>query len=104
MEDKIIQCKECGDDFVFSAGEQQFFQTKGFSAPQRCKNCRQKGRQTVEKNDRDVKYTQVTCKSCHKTEKIPFEILGDPNELLCQECWEKKSKPKDLEKKKKIKK
>ncbi len=28
-EDKTLQCRECGQDFVFSAGEQEFYQLKG---------------------------------------------------------------------------
>ena len=40
-EDKTITCKECGTEFVFSAGEQAFYAEKGFvNEPQRCKECR----------------------------------------------------------------
>ena len=34
-------CKECGSKFTFTAGEQKFYDEKGFTnQPQRCKNCR----------------------------------------------------------------
>ena len=37
-EDKTLVCKECGNEFVFTAGEQEFYAEKGFTnEPQRCK-------------------------------------------------------------------
>ena len=40
-EDKTLVCKECGNEFVFTAGEQEFYAEKGFqNEPQRCKSCR----------------------------------------------------------------
>jgi ssDNA-binding Zn-finger/Zn-ribbon topoisomerase 1 len=42
FEDKSIQCSDCGATFTFSAGEQEFFATKGFTnEPKRCPQCRQ---------------------------------------------------------------
>lgn len=41
--DKTIACKDCGTDFVFTSGEQEFFAQKGFdNEPVRCKECRDK--------------------------------------------------------------
>ncbi len=41
FEDKSIQCSDCGTPFTFSAGEQEFYQTKGFTnEPKRCTECR----------------------------------------------------------------
>lgn len=43
MEDKTIECRDCGQEFVFTVGEQEFYQEKGFTnEPVRCKDCRQK--------------------------------------------------------------
>ena len=40
-EDKTLVCKECGQEFVFTAGEQEFYAERGFqNEPQRCKSCR----------------------------------------------------------------
>ena len=37
-EDKTLVCKECGQEFVFTAGEQEFYASRGFeNEPQRCK-------------------------------------------------------------------
>ncbi len=39
--DKTLVCKDCGAEFVFTAGEQEFYAQKGFTnEPQRCKACR----------------------------------------------------------------
>lgn len=43
--DRDLQCADCGDTFVFTAGEQTFFQTKGFTDPKRCSKCRQARKQ-----------------------------------------------------------
>lgn len=40
MTDKTIICKDCGAEFVFTAGEQAFYAEKGFSEPKSCKACR----------------------------------------------------------------
>ena len=41
LEDRTLTCRECGESFIFSAGEQQFFATKGLQHdPQRCASCR----------------------------------------------------------------
>lgn len=41
MQDKTIVCKDCGNEFIFSAGEQEFYAQKGFeNEPVRCKKCR----------------------------------------------------------------
>ncbi len=42
LEDKVLTCEDCGEEFIFSAGEQHFYESKGFSKPKRCKPCRDK--------------------------------------------------------------
>ena len=50
MADKTLVCKDCGDDFVFTEGEQQFYAEKGFdNEPQRCPDCR-KARKAARRN------------------------------------------------------
>ena len=41
-QDIRIKCKDCGQDFMFTASEQKFYQEKGFIPPKRCKSCRDK--------------------------------------------------------------
>ena len=41
FQDKILTCRDCGAQFVFSAGEQEFFRQRGFeNEPTRCPDCR----------------------------------------------------------------
>lgn len=49
MSDKTIVCKDCGKEFVFTEGEQEFYKEKGFeNDPVRCPECRRKRK--AEKN------------------------------------------------------
>jgi len=44
--DKSLKCSDCGTDFTFTAGEQEFFATKGFTnEPKRCVPCRKAKKQ-----------------------------------------------------------
>ena len=53
-EDKTLVCKECGNEFVFTAGEQEFYAERGFAnEPQRCKACRD-ARKQKQKSDREM--------------------------------------------------
>ena len=85
-EDKKIICKDCGQEFIFTAGEQEFYAEKGFqNEPQRCKACRD-ARKTAAKGQR-VLYDAV-CAECGKEAKVPFQ----PTEgklVYCSECYAK---------------
>jgi len=48
-EDKILRCVECGNEFVFEAGEQSFFRSKGLQEPKRCLPCRRARKATINK-------------------------------------------------------
>ena len=55
MSDKIIICKDCGEEFVFSENEQAFYKEKGFeNEPLRCVSCRKikKQQRNTNKNSR----------------------------------------------------
>lgn len=41
MSDRTLTCRDCGQEFTFTAGEQEFYAQRGFSEPQRCPACRQ---------------------------------------------------------------
>ncbi|MCX7710636.1 MAG: zinc-ribbon domain-containing protein [Clostridia bacterium] len=52
MADKTLVCKDCNNEFVFTEGEQAFYQEKGFeNEPQRCPDCR-KARKAQRNNNR----------------------------------------------------
>jgi len=41
-QDKILICNDCGQEFTFEVGEQEWFAAKKFETPKRCKACRDK--------------------------------------------------------------
>lgn len=85
-EDKTLVCKDCGNEFVFTAGEQQFYAEKGFvNEPQRCKDCRN-ARKVAAKAPREMH--DAVCASCGASCKIPFEPKND-RPVYCSECFAK---------------
>ena len=40
LSDRTITCRDCGQEFTFTAGEQAFYQERGYTEPQRCASCR----------------------------------------------------------------
>lgn len=51
MEDKTLVCKDCGAEFIFTVGEQEFYKEKGFeNDPIRCPECR-RARKNARRNN-----------------------------------------------------
>ncbi len=92
--EKSIQCSDCGTTFTFTAGEQEFFASKGFTnEPKRCSSCRQ-ARKTEHNGNSGYSHRSqremfsVTCADCGKDTQVPFE----PNEgrpVYCSDCYNK---------------
>ncbi len=58
MEDIKLVCKDCGKEFVFTVGEQEFYQEKGFTnQPVRCRECR-KARKSARNKSRQQEENQ----------------------------------------------
>jgi CxxC-x17-CxxC domain-containing protein len=38
--DRVLTCADCGQEFVFSASDQEFYAGRGFTDPRRCPSCR----------------------------------------------------------------
>ena len=84
FEDKTLVCKDCGNEFVFTAGEQEFYAEKGFqNEPQRCKSCRD-ARKAASKSQREM-FTTV-CAQCGGEAKIPFQPTSD-RPVYCSACF-----------------
>jgi len=80
FQDKTIHCADCGTDFSFTAGEQEFFQSKGFTnEPKRCPSCR-KARKTERHESRGNSYglSRQTFAAKHagrgKDTEMPFAL------------------------------
>lgn len=87
--DKIITCKDCGSEFVFTANEQAFYAEKGFTnEPQRCKSCRDARKsssgRSSERAPREM-YDAV-CAECGAPCKVPFQPRDD-RPVYCSECF-----------------
>lgn len=86
-QDQTLKCKDCGNDFVWTASEQEFYAQKGFqNSPQRCPACRQAKKQQVRGGDRQM-YT-ATCAACGKECQVPFQPRGD-RPVYCNDCYQK---------------
>lgn len=83
LEDKTLVCKDCGNKFIWTAGEQKFFLEKGLqNIPKRCKICTAKNRDKL--RDKHPMWW-VKCKECGKKNEVPFEPKTE--DLLCEECF-----------------
>ncbi|HLY35787.1 MAG TPA: zinc-ribbon domain containing protein [Candidatus Limnocylindria bacterium] len=97
--DKVLQCADCGVDFVFSASEQEFFAQKGFaSAPKRCASCRAQRRASMggssygnggggggyARAPREL--FDATCARCGKETQVPFRPTG-ARPVYCSDCF-----------------
>ena len=81
-QDEKLICEDCGSEFVFTAGEQEFYAEKGLvNKPKRCPDCRKKRRQ----NNRHRMY-DVVCSTCGANTQVPFKpIMG--KEVYCKDCY-----------------
>ena len=83
-EDKKLICKECGQEFIFTAGEQEFYAERGFAnEPQRCKPCRDSRKQN-QRAEREM-FT-ATCAGCGIEARVPFRPRED-RPVYCSECF-----------------
>lgn len=86
-QDKTLVCKDCGKEFVFTAGEQEFYAEKGFqNEPTRCKECRQAKKGKRASGAKREMYTAI-CSECGKETEVPFKPSPD-RPVYCRECYE----------------
>ncbi len=84
--DKQLTCRDCGQAFTWTAGEQEFYQQKGFSNPPvRCPACRQ-AKRTNRFGGGPRQMFDVTCAKCGKPAQVPFEPKGD-KPVYCSDCF-----------------
>jgi len=101
LEDKTLTCRDCGQPFIWTAGEQEFYQSRGFEhEPVRCRDCR-----SARKSERNGSGSSggngyatsrgpremfpAVCDECGKQTEVPFQpTSGKP--LYCSDCFEKR--------------
>jgi CxxC-x17-CxxC domain-containing protein len=93
FQDKTLTCIDCGQTFVFTAGEQEFFAQKGFqNEPKRCKGCKATKRAgaggtagAAPGASRELH--EVTCSSCGQKTTVPFKPTLD-RPVYCRTCFQ----------------
>jgi CxxC-x17-CxxC domain-containing protein len=112
MSDTTITCRDCGQGFTFTAGEQAFYQERGFSEPQRCPSCRAE-RKAQRADSGNAGYGSrdsygsggsyggdrggnsyggprqlyaAVCSACGKDTEVPFQPRND-KPVYCRECF-----------------
>ncbi|MEO8456969.1 MAG: zinc-ribbon domain containing protein [Chloroflexota bacterium] len=105
--DRTLTCRQCGSPFVFTAGEQSFYATRGLTNdPNRCSRCRSarkfSGAAEAPLSEGYVHYGPfasfggrtprqmhpATCAQCNQMTEVPFAPRGD-RPVLCSECFSK---------------
>ncbi|MGH2365507.1 MAG: zinc-ribbon domain containing protein [Chloroflexota bacterium] len=94
LADKSLTCVDCGNEFVFTVGEQQFYQTKGLlNEPKRCPSCRsaakmarQSGGDTAYRPRREMH--TVICAECGVETQVPFLPRND-RPVYCSDCFDR---------------
>ena len=90
LADKNLTCRDCGKEFTFTTGEQEFYLSHGLqNEPSRCPECRaarRRERQGGYNSPRRM-YT-VVCAECGQEAEVPFEPReGRP--VYCKDCYTK---------------
>lgn len=86
-QDEQLTCEECGAQFTFTAGEQEFYAQKGLvNTPKRCPECRKQRRQA--KRRKRTLHDAICCE-CGVATQVPFRPT-EGKQVYCRECYAKK--------------
>jgi CxxC-x17-CxxC domain-containing protein len=88
-QDRILVCRDCGQTFTFSAGEQEFYASKGLTnVPGRCPSCRsaRRGGQASVPRPRSEMYEAI-CANCGRTTSVPF-VPREDRPVYCSDCFQ----------------
>ena len=90
FQDRSLTCRDCSESFVFSAGEQSFFATKGLTNdPQRCASCRAAAKRARTAEPGGAReYHAALCNSCGGQAVVPFMPRSD-RPVYCSSCFDK---------------
>lgn len=103
LAERNLQCAACGIEFPFTVEEQEFYQSKGFQDPKKCKPCRAAAKSQRQGGgggyggggyggggggyDRPPReYFDVQCAACGQMTQVPFRPKGD-RPVYCKTCY-----------------
>jgi CxxC-x17-CxxC domain-containing protein len=95
-EDQTIKCVDCGEDFVFTAGEQSFYRQHGLThAPNRCKKCREARKSQrggghgheAGAGGRSREMHAAVCSECGAETQVPF-VPTSSRPIFCRDCYQ----------------
>lgn len=94
FQDKKLVCKQCSQEFIFTAGEQEFYAQRGFThEPKRCKSCRPLKR--ISQSGYNKNYLRqlfdAVCAKCGKETQIPFKPM-EGRLVYCRICYQSMKK------------
>jgi CxxC-x17-CxxC domain-containing protein len=98
-----LTCRDCGQAFTFTSGEQDFYVSRGFSEPTRCADCRAARKAQRDGGEHGSSYGggygsgsrgpremySATCSSCGKEAQVPFQPSGD-KPVYCSDCFQQR--------------
>jgi CxxC-x17-CxxC domain-containing protein len=103
--DTTITCRDCGQAFTFTSGEQDFYASRGFSEPSRCAECRAARKAQRDNGDSygggystgsyqggsraPREMFTATCSSCGQEAQVPFQPSAD-KPVYCSSCFEQR--------------
>jgi CxxC-x17-CxxC domain-containing protein len=107
--DTTLTCRDCGQAFTFTSGEQDFYASRGFSEPSRCADCRAArksqrdggagggssygsygsggGYSSAGRGEREM--FSATCSACGQEAKVPFQPSND-KPIYCSACFQQR--------------
>ena len=103
FEDRTLTCRDCGQPFTFTAGEQEFYASSGLTNdPGRCPDCRAAKRGSSgggggggsygSGRGRSREMFDVICSSCGNETQVPFQpTSGRP--VYCSDCFSRQPSP-----------
>jgi CxxC-x17-CxxC domain-containing protein len=114
--DKNLTCADCGQEFVFTASEQDFYAQRNFTEPRRCSSCRVSRKAARDSEGGGSSYSSgggyssgagsygggggggggydrgpremfaATCSSCGKEAQVPFRPTSG-KPVYCSDCF-----------------
>ena len=97
--DRTLTCSDCSAQFTFTVGEQEFYQSRGFTnEPRRCPECRQARKAArgegggggsgggYRSYDSNREMFSAVCAECGREARVPFQPRGD-RPVYCSDCF-----------------